>query len=64
MNIRGWIVQNGTWENKQKLKPEGRNPVEEQSVAQDQVQSLCIMPVKIKGNNKSKNRMTFLKRAY
>ena len=47
--------------NKQKLIPEGRNPVEEQSAAQDQLQFLCIMPVKIKGNNKSTNRMTFPK---
>ena len=45
--------------NKQKLIPEGRNPVEEQSAAEDQLQSFCIMPVKIIGKNKTTNRMTF-----
>lgn len=33
-----------TYEMNYKHRPEGRSPAEEQSVAQDQVQSWCIMP--------------------
>jgi hypothetical protein len=40
-----------------KFRPEGRSPAEEQSVARDQVQSLCIMPE----NKKSLRKWRFQK---